>query len=213
MAETYRTTGMQQICARLDVVNQAQTIFEPEIGENLDGDPLPFFAYIDTLRVKVQLPSRAESVLPEDFDELDGVAQRNALQNLMFVQSHLRFELVLEAQGVEVVVAYVGAINRPPFYHFSLMSFLTDAASFPVAAGSKLKARAVNSGWGGFGGGDSIEIWGSARTEAPGMSIPSVIVNVTGGGSTDPGPTIPANAVYHNGLPVEHNGEIVIYGN
>lgn len=211
MAETYRISGMQQICARLDAVTPEQIIFEPEIGEDLDGNPLPFFAYIDTLRVKIQLPSRTEAVLPADFDELDGVAQRNALQQIMFVESHLRFELLLEAAGIEVIVAYVGAINRPPFYHFSLMSFLTDAASFPVAAGSKLKARAVNAGWGGFGSGDSIEIWGSARTEAPGLSIPSVIVY--GGGGAAPDPTIPANAVYHNGLPVEHNGEIIVHGN
>lgn len=210
MAETYRINGMQQICSVLTSANTEAVIFEPEIGEDLDGNPLPFFAYVDTLRAKVQIISKPEIALPEGFDELDGVAKRNELHRIMFLESHLRFELVLEAQGIEVVVAYVGAINRPPFYHFSLMSFLTDAASFPVAAGSKLKARIVNAGWGGAGTGDVIEIWGSARTEAPGLSIPSVIVNVTGGTG---GPAIPSNAVYHNGLPVEHNGEIVVHGN
>lgn len=210
MADIYRTTGMQQICTKLDSQNPEAVIFEPEIGEDMDGNPLPFFAYVDTLRAKVQIISKPEAVLPEGFDELDGVAKRNELHRIMFLESHLRFELVLESQGIEVVVAYVGAINRPPFYHFSLMSFLTDAASFPVAAGSRLKARIVNAGWGGAGTGDVIEIWGSARTEAPGMSIPSVIVY---GGGSPPVNNIPANAVYHNGLPVEHNGNIVIHGN
>jgi hypothetical protein len=208
MAETYRISGMQQIAARLDSLSPAATIFEPEIGEDANGSPVPFFAYIDTLRVKVQILSKPEAVLPEGFDELDGVGQRNALHQIMFLQSHLRFELVLEVGQVEVVVAYVGCINRPPFYHFSLMSFLTDAASFPVAAGSKLKARLVDAGWGGPGTNDVIEIWGSARTEAPALSSPTVIVNVTGG----TGESIPSNAVYHNGSPVEHNGQIVVHG-
>lgn len=211
MADIYRTTGMQQICARLNSQNPEAVIFQPEIGEDMDGNPLPFFAYVDTLRAKVQLVSTPEIELPEGFDELDGVGKRNELHRIMFLESHLRFEVILEAAGVEVVVAYVGVINRPPFYHFSLMSFLTDAASFPVAAGSKLKARFVaDAGWGGPGTGDLIEIWGSARTEAPGMSIPSVIVY---GGGGPPVNNIPANAVYHNGLPVEHNGNIVIHGN
>jgi len=211
MAETYRVSGMQQICTRLDSSSSEATIFEPEIGEDANGNPLPFFAYIDTLRAKVQLVSRPEIELPEGFDELSTTSKRNELHRIMFLESHLRFEVVLEAAGIEVVVAYVGVINRPPFYHFSLMSFLTDAASFPVAAGSKLKARFVaDSGWGGPGTGDLIEIWGSARTEAPALSSPTVIVNVTGGTG---GPAIPSNAVYHNGLPVEHNGQIVVHGN
>ena len=212
MAETYRTSGMQQIITRLDVGTPEAVIFEPEIGQDGNGNPLPFFAYIDTLRAKIQIASKPEAVLSEGFDELDGVAQRNELMSIMYVESHLGFEIEIEHNGVIVIPAYIGAINRPPFYHFSLMSYLTDAASFPVAAGCKITARMRNDGWGGPSNGDVIEIFGSARTEAPSFNTPAVIVNVTGGGAA-PGPTIPANAVYHNGLPVEHNGNIVIHGN
>lgn len=208
MTGTYRISGMQQIAARLDSSNTDVILFRPEIGKDGSDRPLPFFAYIDTLRAKIQVRSTPEAELPPGFDDLDGVEQRNELQSLMYVRAHLRFEIVIEANGASVTPAYIGAINRPPFYHFSLMSFLTDAASFPVAAGTTIRARFVDDGWGGPTFEDSIEIFGSARTEAPAFSQPppQAIILESGGG----GELLPANALYNNSSPIYNNSDLVI---
>ncbi|MGB1271107.1 MAG: hypothetical protein ACPG5T_03455 [Endozoicomonas sp.] len=205
---------MQQIIARLSSSNSEQVIFTPEIGADGEGEPLPFFAFVDTLRLKSQISSLTEATLPADFDDLDETAQRAALTNVMFVQSHVLFELVLEKDGVEVVPAVLGLINRPPFYHFSLMSFLTDAATWPIAAGVTVKARVRQDGWGGLSGSDTVDIFGSARTEAPSFSTPPQQVVVTSGtgdaGDTGGGETLPDNAVTIDGDPVTIDSEQVV---
>jgi hypothetical protein len=204
MANTYRTSGMQQIIAKLTQANPEKIIYQPEVGIDGDGLPLPFFALVDTLRIKISLPSLAAAILPTGFDDADSTTQRAALRDLMFVQSHILFELVLQYQGSEVIPAVLGCINSPPFYHFSLLNFLTDAAVWPVAAGVTVLARVRADGWGGLGEGDSIEIFGSARTEAPSFSVPPQTVLIQGTGAE-----LPANTVYNGANPL-YNGENLI---
>ena len=217
MTETYRTSGLQQIVAKLDKENTEQVIYTPETGVDGDGNPLPFFSFVDTLRLKTSISSLNEAILPNDFEELSDFEQRAALSNVMFVQSHILFELVMEVEGLEVVPALLGLVNRPPYYHFSLMTFLTDAASWPVAAGTIIKARVRDDGWGGLDGDDVIEIFGSARTEAPSFSAPPQQLVVSGntspGGAVGnpPGDVSTQNAVTLNGDPVTLNGDPVIF--
>lgn len=205
---------MQQIAVRLTAANPEAVIFTPEISVDGDGEPLPFFAYVDTLRLKSSIASIPEAVFPDGFSDLSEEEQRAALTTIMFVQSHVLFELVLEVNGVEVIPAVLGLVNRPPFYHFSLMAMLTDAATWPVAAGTVVKARVRSDGWGGLAAGDTVEIFGSARTEAPSFSAPPQQVIVTGttggGGDSGGGDALPENLVTFNSDPVTFNGDFVV---
>lgn len=203
MAATYRTTGLEQIIARLDINDTEQVIYSPEVGVDGDGEPLPFFAFVDTLRLKVELPSLEEAPLPEDFEDLSDTGKRAVLREIMFERPHLIFELEIENDGKKVVPARIGAVYRNPFYHFSMMGFLTDAAVWPVSAGTIVRARVLDVGWGGMGEGDSIDIFGSARTEAPAFSSPPQQVIVANGGTAVPSePALPENTLYVDDRPV-----------
>jgi hypothetical protein len=208
MTEGYRSSGLEQIIARIDRANNEQVIYTPEVGTDGEGQPLPFFSFVDTLRMKISIPSLAETPLPEDFDELSETAKRNALRGIMYVSAHMIFDLILEKNGLQIIPASIGIIYRNPFYHFSLLTYLTDAAVWPVAAGVVVKARVRDVGWGGLDIGDHVDIFGSARTEAPAFTAPTQQINIYGAGGSGP-PAPPANQVTMNGEPVTMNGEPV----
>lgn len=221
MADIWRTSGFKQINAVLTAGAASQTIYEPENGVDGSGNPLPFWGQLDTLRIKISLPSMPARELAEGFDDLEGIAQRSALRDLMYGEFHKIFKLEMwtpraanPSQWDITTPCEVGIINRDPFYHFSLMTFLTDAAVFPLGPETRLVAKVEESGWGGLVGEDRVEVWGNVRTEAFTFSQPPVVVNVTGGsggGSTGSG-ELPANAVLHNGEPVNLGSDLVTFG-
>lgn len=208
MTTGYRASGLQQIVTRLGFNQADKVIYTPEIGEGPDGEPLPFFAFIDTLRIKVFLPSLTETPLPENFEDMSDGERRGALRDVLYSSPHMILDLVLQQGETEIIPASIGIVRRDPFYHFSLMTYLTDAAVWPMAAGVTMRARVRDVGWGGLDLGDQVDIFGSARTEAPRFVAPVQEINIYGGGGSGP-PAPPANQVTMNGAPVTMNGEPV----
>lgn len=217
MAETYRTNGLEQILGKLRQGQTEATIYTPEVGEDGKGVDLPFFAFIDTLRISIRLPSLEEKELPADFEELDDAQRRAIIRTFFYDGPNMIFELSIVKGGQEFKPAIIGIVNRPPFYHFSLMTYLTDAAVFPLAAGCELKARVLDVGWGGLSGDDEIIIFGSARTEAPAFSLPPQQVVLAGAGgagggdSTGDNPTFLGQPVTYEGDRLTYEGDVVTY--
>lgn len=180
---SFRISGAEQILASLGPGQTEVTLYTPPVGINENGDPLDWYAYINSLRVKIQLPSLAEGDLPTGFEDFGALEQQAAIRDLMWESERIKLDLLLVKDAQEFNLSSVSLINRAPFWALSLLIYLTDDVDFLIGPGTTLKARIVDQGWGTLQTGDSLVFYGSARTKAPGLAGLAV---AGGGGYADP---------------------------
>ncbi len=153
------------------------TVYEPTIyGQSR------YYGYIEDLRVYVNVKSIPEAELPL-LDVTDSQTYKvTAIRDMEWRSSRKHMQLAIEKDLVgggqlEVVVAELSCLNRFPYYQVNLLAMLCDNLAAGINAGTRLKARMVNAGYGVLQGSDRVAIFGSAKEES--FDLPNLPLSAT----------------------------------
>jgi hypothetical protein len=145
-----------------------QTIYTPGYLSPWDkSSTIRFYGFITSLRMKVDISSLPESVIPNLELTSSRTERLTAVRDLEWnsPRKQINFYLQNTHSGL-VQIASVSLLNRVPYYHVNLLGYLTDGLSFDVGNDTRLEAEIIDAGYGLLAGNDNVAIFGSAKEEA-----------------------------------------------
>jgi len=127
---------------------------------------LRFYGFITSLRMKVDINSIQESVLPNLEADASRTERLTALRDMEWRSARKQISFYLKTAHVDWQPLFdISLLNRLPYYQVNLLPYLTDNMSFDTSNDCVLAARITDAGYGLLEGQDRITIYGSVREE------------------------------------------------
>jgi hypothetical protein len=153
------------------------TVYEPTVyGQSR------YYGYIEDLRAYINVKSIPEAQLPL-LDVTDTQTYKvTAIRDMEWGSDRKHMQLAIEkdipnADPLLVIVAELSCLHRFPYYQVNLLAMLCDNLAAGINAGTRLKARMVNAGYGVLQGSDRVAIFGSAKEES--FDLPNLPLSAT----------------------------------
>lgn len=156
-----------------------KTIYVPGAVSKYDRvASLRFYGFITSLRAHIDIKSIPEMQFPENISSTSKIDRVTAARDMEWKQPRKEMELLVKTSKCPwQVITRVSLQNRLPYYHLSLLPYLTDNLSFDMANDCLLAARIVDAGYGKLQGADRVTIFGSVREEI--TTIPTDAPEIT----------------------------------
>lgn len=144
-----------------------RTIYSPSAISPYDRvQTLRFYGFITSLRMKVDINSIAESVLPNLEADASRTERLTALRDMEWRSARKQISFYLKTARVDWQQIFdISLLNRLPYYQVNLLPYLTDNISFDTSNDCQIGARITDAGYGLLGSADRITIYGSVREE------------------------------------------------
>lgn len=148
--------------------NQRIEIYQPALATVWDRTiSNRFNGYITDLRLKVDITSIPESPIPN----LDATTTRMerlvAVRDMEWKNPRKQLDLFLKKSNAPMIhLAAISLLNRRPYYHVPLLSFLTDSGIFSMGNDAVLYGSVTDVGFGLLLGRDELSLWGAVKEEA-----------------------------------------------
>jgi hypothetical protein len=127
---------------------------------------LRFYGFITSLRMKVDINSIQESVLPNLEADASRTERLTALRDMEWRSPRKQISFYLKTAYVDWQPIFdISLLNRLPYYQVNLLPYLTDNISFDTSNDCQLGARITDAGYGLLSGEDRITLYGSVREE------------------------------------------------
>lgn len=158
-----------QILQRFTVTagSNMQLLYEPALVTPWDTvNTLRYYGFITDLRMKIQIGSIAESVIPNMGLESTRTERLMAAREMEWSSARKELEIFLETSRQPLTnIATVSLLNRQPYYTVNLLPYFTDNGVVNIANDARLSARMKNAGYGLLQGSDEVVIYGSVKEE------------------------------------------------
>jgi len=147
--------------------SEMKTLYEPALVTPWDTvSTLRYYGFITDLRLKIQISSIAESVIPNLGVESSRTDRLIAVRDIEWNSARKELELFLETSRQPLThIASVSLLNRTPFYTINLMPYFTDNGIINIANDARISARIKNAGYGLLQESDEVVIYGSVKEE------------------------------------------------
>jgi hypothetical protein len=156
-----------------------QTLYSPGYLSPWDkSSTIRFYGFITSLRLKIDINSLPESVIPDLELTTSRTERLTAVRDLEWNAPRKQLDLFLQnTYSGSIHFASISLLNRMPYYHINLMPYLTDNLSFDVGNDTILEAQCVDVGHGLLQGSDNLSVFGSVKEEA--VALPSERQEIT----------------------------------
>lgn len=143
------------------------TLYEPGLVTPWDTvATLRYYGFITDLRVRIDINSIAESVIPNLGVESSRTDRLTAVRDMEWNSARKELQLFLEtSHHPAVMIGAVSLLNRLPFYVVNLMPYFTDSGIINIANDARIMARVKDAGYGLLQSTDELVVFGSVKEE------------------------------------------------
>lgn len=158
-----------QILQRFSAASDSnmQLLYEPALVSPWDRvSTLRYYGFITDLRMKIQIRSITESVIPNLGVESNRTDRLIAVRDMEWNSPRKELHLFMETSRHPLThITSISLLNRQPYYVVNLMPYFTDNGIVNIANDTRLSARIQNAGYGLLTGQDEVVVYGSCKEE------------------------------------------------